>query len=596
MLIFLQSINSIVSNRDASLIIRMSVTMLAISFIEFFGLAMISFLIINIGSMDSLASRFTILNYLGIRPDLLPLAISLFVCGYALLSICISMMFLKFVSLQSQLIAGRIKLRLINHYLSLGWIDHLKVSSAEKISRILNDASHVGQQILFFMHLFSRLALASIISLALLYYNFLVTAIMVATLMGSYAIIYRVFKPAIAKNSVIAAREKDSALKTLTNMFGSIKEIIFYNTKHRVLHDFDGMNAAIAQAEGVNMYLAQIPRFIIDSLLLIALVLFAAFYSSYGLTASSFIAAASIYGVAGLKLLPAFQNVFYFGSEIQARSKYLNNIMQLINNIKDHPIPKLIEGKASSHQSIQFQDVSFSYLSESKKALKNLTIEIKAGKKIALVGPSGSGKSTFIDLLLGFIHPDEGEIIADEIPLNLKRVDSYRTCFSYVPQKLYLLEASLKENIIFGSAEIDNSESAVKQALFSSQVEKFLHDLPNGIDTVISDSNSSLSGGQKQAVGIARAFYNGGEILVLDEATSAMDSTLEENVMKHIIESSFNTIIAITHKPSMLKYFDDIYVFNNGMIESHGSYEELIKSNIFFKKMMAIPTSKKVSL
>ena len=193
MLIFLQSINSIVSNRDASLIIRMSVTMLAISFIEFFGLAMISFLIINIGSMDSLASRFTILNYLGIRPDLLPLAISLFVCGYALLSICISMMFLKFVSLQSQLIAGRIKLRLINHYLSLGWIDHLKVSSAEKISRILNDASHVGQQILFFMHLFSRLALASIISLALLYYNFLVTAIMVATLMGSYAIIYRVF-------------------------------------------------------------------------------------------------------------------------------------------------------------------------------------------------------------------------------------------------------------------------------------------------------------------------------------------------------------------------------------------------------------------
>tara|TARA_B110001450_G_scaffold87321_2_gene83143 strand:+ start:1423 stop:3141 length:1719 start_codon:yes stop_codon:yes gene_type:complete len=567
----------------------MSVILVIISFIEFVGLAMISFLMINIGSMDTLASRFAVLNALNVTPDLMPLVLSLLVCAYALISIAISISFLKFVSLHSQLIAGRIKLRLIDYYLSLGWIEHIQNANSEKISRIQNDATYVGQQILFAMHLFSRFALASIITAALLYYNLAVTSIMVVSLSLSYATIYFFFKPAIAKNSIIVAREKDLALKTLTNMFGSIKEIIFYNTKHAVLKDFDGMNVRMASAEGVNMYLAQIPRFIIDSLLLIALVLFAAFYSTQGLTANNFIVTVSIYGVAGLKLLPAFQNIFYFASEIQARSKYLNNIVPLINQIKPDDIFSNPDITDQFQHSIDFQNVSFSYSSQSKQAISNLSISIAAGKKIAIIGPSGSGKSTFIDLLLGFINPVSGKILADGQLLDGKELSSYRKYFSYVPQKLYLLEASLKENIIFGSKIINNSETMLTEVLEASQVSLFIDDLPLGINTLLSDSHLSLSGGQKQAVGIARALYNGGDILLLDEATSAMDARLEQSVMNQIIASEFKTILAVTHKPTMLKYFDEIYVFNDGIIEANGSYKELKASNKFFNKMIALP-------
>tara|TARA_B110001452_G_scaffold92825_1_gene76576 strand:+ start:2281 stop:3999 length:1719 start_codon:yes stop_codon:yes gene_type:complete len=567
----------------------MSVILVIISFIEFVGLAMISFLMINIGSMDTLASRFAVLNALNVTPDLMPLVLSLLVCAYALISIAISISFLKFVSLHSQLIAGRIKLRLIDYYLSLGWIEHIQNANSEKISRIQNDATYVGQQILFAMHLFSRFALASIITAALLYYNLAVTSIMVVSLSLSYATIYFFFKPAIAKNSIIVAREKDLALKTLTNMFGSIKEIIFYNTKHAVLKDFDGMNVRMASAEGVNMYLAQIPRFIIDSLLLIALVLFAAFYSTQGLTANNFIVTVSIYGVAGLKLLPAFQNIFYFASEIQARSKYLNNIVPLINQIKPEDIFSNPDITDQFQHSIDFQNVSFSYSSQSKQAISNLSISIAAGKKIAIIGPSGSGKSTFIDLLLGFINPVSGKILADGQLLDGKELSSYRKYFSYVPQKLYLLEASLKENIIFGSKIINNSETMLTEVLEASQVSLFIDDLPLGINTLLSDSHLSLSGGQKQAVGIARALYNGGDILLLDEATSAMDARLEQSVMNQIIASEFKTILAVTHKPTMLKYFDEIYVFNDGIIEANGSYKELKASNKFFNKMIALP-------
>lgn len=591
MLTFIKSIHSIISKKDMSLIIRMSVILVIISFIEFFGLAMISFLIINIGSMDTLVSRFPVLNSFGIDQDLLPLVLSLFVCVYALFSISISISFLKFVSLNSQLIAGRIKLNLIDYYLSLGWLEHIQNSSAEKISRIQNDATYVGQQILFAMHLFSRFALAVIITTALLFYNLAVTGIMVISLTLSYLIIFKYFKPRISRNSAIVAKERDLALRTLTNMFGSIKEIIFYNSRSKVLSSFDGMNIKVASSEGINMYLAQIPRFIIDSLLLIALVLFAAFYSTQEISSNSFLMTVSVYGVAGLKLLPAFQNIFYFASEIQARSKYLNNITPLIKKNITQENLKLSEEDHSFKRLVEFSNVSFSYETGSKEALRDLSLKIEAGKKIAIIGPSGSGKSTFIDILLGFIKPSIGEITIDGKLLKEINYIKYRENFAYVPQKLFLLDASLRENIIFGSRESNNPKDRLTKALLGSQANTFVGDFSNGIDALVSDSNLSLSGGQKQAIGIARAMYHGGKILVLDEATSAMDTGLEQRIMDEIAISSFKTIIAITHKPSMLKYFDEIYVFNEGSIEAHGTFDNLKNSNQFLSEMINISKS-----
>ena len=588
MLTFIKSIHSIISKKDTSLIVKMSVILVIISFIEFFGLAMISFLIINIGSMDTLVSRFPVLNSFGVDRDLLPLVLSLFVCAYALLSISISITFLRFVSLNSQLIAGRIKLKLINYYLSLGWLEHIQNSSAEKISRIQNDASYVGQQILFAMHLFSRFALAFIITAALLFYNLAVTGIMVISLTLSYLVIFKYFKPRISENSSIVAKERDLALRTLTNMFGSIKEIIFYNSRSRVLSSFDGMNIKVASSEGINMYLAQIPRFIIDSLLLIALVLFAAFYSTQEISTNSFLMNISIYGVAGLKLLPAFQNIFYFASEIQARSKYLNNITPLINKITTQESSKLSENNFTFKKLVEFSNVSFSYETGLKEAIRDLSIEIEAGKKIAIIGPSGSGKSTFIDILLGFINPSIGGITIDGKSLKKLNLTKYRENFAYVPQKLFLLEASLRENIIFGSRESTNSQDRLAKALSASKANTFIDHLSDGIDTLVSDSNLSLSGGQKQTIGIARAMYHGGKILVLDEATSAMDSGLEEKIMDEIAQSNFKTVIAITHKPSMLRYFDKIYVFNEGTIDAHGTYEDLKSTNQFLSEMINI--------
>ena len=136
-----------------------------------------------------------------------------------------------------------------------------------------------------------------------------------------------------------------------------------------------------------------------------------------------------------------------------------------------------------------------------------------------------------------------------------------------------------------------NSEDKLTKALLASQANTFIDNLSNGIDTLVSDSNLSLSGGQKQAIGVARAIYHGGKILVLDEATSAMDTGLEERIMDEIAQSNFKTIIAITHKPSMLKYFDEIYIFNEGTIEANGTYEDLKSTNQFLSEMINVSKS-----
>lgn len=591
MIKFFKSILPIISQKDIFLIIRMSVILLLVSFIEFLGLAMMTFMIINLSSLeDNFEKIFSSFNFLNINLVSVQIYLPVIICTYVLGSFFASIASLRFVSHQSQLIGSRLKFKLLNHYISEGWIDYLKTSSSEKVSRIINDATEVTRQLLFVMHLFSRLTLAFIISSALLYYNHLITSIFLLILLLGYSFLYLFFKPRYQKNSSIVANGKDLSLKTLNNLFGSMKEIIFNNTKHKVLNDFNKINLKLAEFEGANMYLAQIPRFAIDSLFLIVLLILAITFSNLDFSVNFAFETISIYGIAALKLLPAFQNIFYFLSEIQARSKYLNNIHLLISSSKigkNYPKDTAQFVSFESIETIRFNNVSFSYDNDLAPAVSDLYIDIKSGKNIAIIGPSGSGKSTFVDLLLGLLHPSNGSIlINDTNQLNQLSFACYRKYFSYAPQNLYLLEATLKENIIFGADLPNISTQKLDKVLELSNANTFINTLPDGINTEVSDLNLSLSGGQKQALGIARALYKDGEFLILDESTSNMDSNLEEKIMENILLSSFKSIIAITHKPSMLKYFDEIYVFNNGSVEAQGSYKDLYHSNLFFKKMI----------
>jgi ABC-type bacteriocin/lantibiotic exporter with double-glycine peptidase domain len=178
----------------------------------------------------------------------------------------------------------------------------------------------------------------------------------------------------------------------------------------------------------------------------------------------------------------------------------------------------------------------------------------------------------------------------DQVVLSKENLHSYRRNFSYVPQKIFFLEDTLQENIVFGSNE-ELDIYKLDQAIFNASLQELIDDLPYGLQTNISDSNQMVSGGQKQCIGIARALYRGGDILILDEATSGMDQALEKKIYEAAFDSQFKTFISVTHKSSLLDKFDKIFVFNDGCIEAVGSYEELKKSSNFFNSMVDHPTN-----
>ena len=224
------------------------------------------------------------------------------------------------------------------------------------------------------------------------------------------------------------------------------------------------------------------------------------------------------------------------------------------------------------------------------QVLKDINLEVKPKEKIVVCGPSGSGKSTFLDLLLGILEPGEGKILMDKIELSHGLLQGYRKNFSYVPQKIFFLEDTLKNNIRFGSGEIIDKKSLAR-SIDGSYLSDLIDSLPDGLDTHMSDYNQRVSGGQKQSIGIARALYRGGEILILDEATSGMDKKLENRTLNAIFDSNFSTFICVTHTLELLDKFDEIIIFKDGQIEAMGTYEDLRKHSVLLGSAVNKQTS-----
>ena len=573
----------------------MSFGLTLVAIIEVGGLAAIAFLVLNLENLSSVLLEFELfvflVSFFGLPKDQIIFLFTGFLLIYSLFTIIISSIWIRRISIFSEMMGAKIKTSLLQYFLRLDWLDFSKSHSSKNISRIVHDGDIVADMINFFMHLFNKFLLAVIITIALFAFNATLTLILTLVLSSAYLIIFTAFKNETKKNSLQITKYMDITMGIITNVFGSFKEIIFYNNQKTVISNFEQVDFNLANLKGINMSLGYMPRFYIDAALLMILTISSIFVSYNGINASSFFATLSVYGLAALKLLPAFQNIFYFSYEIFSRIPHLNNVTALLAKNDENSILSSSEEPFIFKNEISFNNISFAYKKDHKDSLiKNINLTILKGQKIAIIGSTGSGKSTFLDLLLGIIEPDSGKITMDDEILTKENLNSYRKNFSYVPQKIFFLEDTLQQNIVFGSSQELDKEK-LHQAISNSLLKELIDHLPYGLDTNISDSNQMVSGGQKQCIGIARALYRGGDILILDEATSGMDQVLEKRIHEAAFNSQFQTFISVTHKSSLLNHFDQIFVFNNGCIEAIGSYEELKKTSNFFNSIIDQPTN-----
>ena len=443
-------LKSILTKKELTKLFLVSLLLAAIAGMEVAGVGLIAFILVNFGNLSNVivnTSYLSLFHDLSLTFGRSPSEIfSYFLVCYSVITLLLYIFIIKLISLYSQNLGATIKERVTSRFLVMDLEEINSISTSQSMSRIIFDSEQVADSIYFLMHFFSKLFLASLIVFFLLFFNTTLTIIFSGILMVVYIFLFFYFNSLTKINSAICANSKDLMTRSLKNMFGSLKEIFFYDNRTDVLNNISYHNITYARAKASNGAYAQMPRSIIDSLILLSLISVLLYLESQALRPEMFFSTISVYGIAALRLLPAFQNIFYFAHEINSRTASLDNLYKL--NLTDEM--NLEHKNSNSHygdrdfQSIEFINVAHKYTSASKFALHNLSFKLERGKKIAFFGASGSGKSTFIDILLGLITPSSGDCLIDNSKVPFDSLKEYRNLFSYLPQKIFFLEATLK--------------------------------------------------------------------------------------------------------------------------------------------------------
>lgn len=279
----------------------------------------------------------------------------------------------------------------------------------------------------------------------------------------------------------------------------------------------------------------------------------------------------------------AIMNMRYVFAGILPSAKryyeFLNMECETDEKIKKQELLKINEVKGI----IEFQEVRFSY-QEEKPILKNISFQIQAGEKVAILGKNGAGKTTIIQLIMRFLQPQSGKIRLDGIDIQTLGLNDYRKLFAIVSQEIYLFHTDIKENIILGEKK---GEERFQQITKACGVDSFVEAFPNGYHTMVGDHGSKLSGGQRQKVAMARALMRDAKIIILDEATSNYDRKSEQEIFERIRENCKDrTMIIITHRLDILESMDKIIFMNDGIVEAVGNHERLIQECSLYKDMI----------
>jgi len=371
--------------------------------------------------------------------------------------------------------------------------------------------------------------------------------------------------------------------------FGGIKDILLLGRSSTFKKRFFKTSNKLAYSEGNNVVIALVPRYFMELLAfgsMIALVLYL-IKSSQG-NLGLILPIISVYALAGMKLLPAILRIYTSTTQIKGALAAYESIREDLENANADNAPEFKNSHHawSKHNEISLKEVTFTYPGKERPALENISLKIKPNTLVGFVGTSGAGKSTLIDVIIGLIKPQQGEVAIDGTPLIKQNLREWQNKIGFVPQTIFLTEGTIAENVAFGiSQDLINYEQVAK-ALKLAHLEEFVSKLVNGVYSKVGERGVQLSGGQRQRIGIARTLYYDPEVLVFDEATSALDGITEKTIMNAIYDfTGQKTLIIIAHRLKTVQKCDEIFMMENARVVDRGSYQHLLENNEQFKKM-----------
>lgn len=519
------------------------------------------------------------------------------VLGVLLLAALVSIYTTWRLALYSAQVGAELSSRLYRYYLHQPWLFHSGQNTSGLTTKVSAEVQRVTIKIINpAMELNAKLIMVSLMTLAIFLYNPVVAISGMLIFIGSYFLLYQTVRRYLVINGKRVSESQAKRFKLMSEGFGGIKDLLLLHRQAGFTSRFEKASNRIARGEGVTQGLSEAPRFAIElvafgSVIVLVIYLLNLYEGNLG----AILPALSIYALAGFKMLPGFQKIYTSITKIRGNLAAYDAIRDDLMASRDEVKNADTESKAHTdspiipwvpQQEIKLQDVVFDYPGSRALALDGLTLTIPVNKMVGLVGSSGSGKSTAIDLLLGLIEPQKGRVLIDGVPLTPENMRYWQAGVGFVPQQIFLSDASILENVAFAIERDDIDVDRVKEALRMAQLDDLIERFPEGLETHIGERGVQISGGQRQRLGIARALYQQARVLVFDEATSALDGITERRVMEDIQRFSGQmTVIMIAHRLATVKGCDIIYMLEDGQVSDAGTYDDLAGRNHTFQMM-----------
>jgi len=592
----LKELYSLLTKEQRKKLLRLQVLVVLMSFAEIAGVVSIGPFMALVGDISRLEGESLLADVYRISGLESPRDF-LFWLGIGVLLIltvaaAISMFTIWRLSMYGAKVGAELGNRLFRHYMHQPWLFHASGSSSQLTNRISQETQRITNSIINpLMQMNAKLVMATFMAVAIFVYNPAVAISGLLIFATAYVLLYKTVRRRLVRNGRHISEAQQMRFKLMGEGFGGIKDALLLGRQKNFTDRFEAACDKFAVAQGTTQALAQVPRYAMEliafgSVIFLVLYLLAVHEGNLG----SILPVLSVYALAGFKLLPAFQQVYTGLSQIRGNLAAFDAVRadlraSSLDAAKTHEPTR---ERIVPEKHVSLNDIVFSYPGKEEPALKNVDITIPANGVIGLVGASGSGKSTAIDLLLGLIEPQQGNLAIDGRPLSKENIRAWQNSVGFVPQSIFLADSSIRENIAFGLPPESIDEEKVKTAATMAHLDELLAGLPGGLETRVGERGVQLSGGQKQRIGIARALYHDADVLVLDEATSALDGITEKLIMDAIHDfSGKKTIIMIAHRLATVRQCDSIYLLRDGQVEDQGTYNELADRNEVFKIMAA---------
>ena len=481
----------------------------------------------------------------------------------------------------------RISVRLFRGYLSLPYPFFLQRNSADLIRTAITSVRQVVRN---FLTPLLRLSSDGMVSAGFLIVLILAapwaTGMAFIVLVPTVYVLLRWVKPKMHRFGRRNEAETAASLRTLQHSLHGIREIKVTQSNEYFAKIYDRSQYRLARIQYRMALLTKAPRVVVETLVVLFIVILLVATSVGPVGGADSFAILGLFAYAALRMMPIVNRATESINKIRFGSAAVDTIrtdLELFGTSADVSPAQERAVTPVLESAIELSDVGFTYENAAVPSLRNINLLIKRGEKFGIAGQTGSGKSTVLDLILGLLSPTSGKVLVDGEPIET-RLPGWLNSIGMVPQSVFLIDDTIRRNVAFGVVDRAIDSARVEEALKVAQLSAFVDSLPEGAETIVGEHGVRLSGGQRQRIAIARALYTDPAILILDEGTSALDSTTESELMEALESASHDrTVIIVAHRLSTVRQADRIAFLDDGRIVDIGRFDELVDRNASFR-------------